>query len=585
LPPTAVGGNHHHSPTLLLPVFLFPLLFYLYLAPSADSSENQDRENATAEEDHFVPGAQQPAFNVQAFQQQFGGNLEADAENWDPLVPGIDQQQLNQYYSQNLPSLPPIQRGAQTIRTHRGGKENYHLLRNNQNPHQFASLANLKHSHRLLAAGSAYSSPSQQNRLAMGNKNNAKKKAGRAAHAGGKALRTRNQDGKVASPTDEKAASAAKRAREAEDDELPDDPEVLKQLLKKANKELKKKSAKPITNQNVDVVMKINNDLKLKVTNYTKHTLWLTVKCIQTDKDIEKCARKVWKKLNLHEGDGGTGEVPEAYFPGFVTTYGPIIKATVDDRRNYFQEQLKKAWRTWYDQQDPKSLPTEAELLAVFSRTSKNTKLIEFVWDHVMEKAIGTKHWGPNVRHYNCMYSAMQKDYPDKLLIQPQTDAHIQLTFESNRSKWLKMWKYLEDHPDVPPAQVNWRKLDNCEDFRALYSVQNAGQNDKGGWSVAGVNRFQALTAAFQSKRASLGAKKLEAFENPILVKLKKDNAIEEDDHLKQKALTRKRKRGNADAEPVEKGEQPAALDLGLSDSEDEDRAEDEEEEEDDGDE
>jgi hypothetical protein len=346
--------------------------------------------------------------------------------------------------------------------------------------------------------------------------------------------------------------------------DMSSDPKVLQAQIAALSKKLEKQP-----NKNFKMQMAINRDLSTRVTKHTKETLWLTVKVIRNDKELEKCAKTVWKKLGLGGADGESGEIPKELLPSFIEAYGPIIKKSINARRNYFQEEQKKAWYTWWNNADlgNGSLPTAEEVLQVFMRTSKNDKLALFIWDKVLVRAVGIEHWGPPVRNYNMIHSAMQKEYPDKPIITAHSEAYCVLMVEMNGTKWQNMWQYEKAHPSEKNS-INWRKLPEKEKYVSKYSIQNSGQSSSGGWSTEGIKRYAELFKMISDQRASLSVAGLKAYEEPILSKLREVKNISVDSHEDLKKRKRKR---SLEEEAAKKKAEKVNLDLGLSDDDDDD--------------
>jgi hypothetical protein len=354
--------------------------------------------------------------------------------------------------------------------------------------------------------------------------------------------------------------AASLRMLEQEKEALENDKDALEDQNKKLQEELKLYKAKstPKTLSKLPV----NVEMKRKIKATVKRDIYRFVKFVDGPKQKDKIARKVFKLLHLEK-------THEGFEDSWVATYASLVCTELNLRRSYSQSEMKKTVQNYCNANGVDSLPTVEQILACATRKTEDMELFEWYWDKLLPNVVGTILFGTNVRHYKTISAAMTKDCPRKRVVEPSSEAFVVLLFENCRSKWVNMVKYYDANPSEKGkkngTQFRKKKKRNTEgaedddpegaEYATLYTDQDIGQCEFGGWSRAGLRRFTYLTKEIKASHEEMGAENLQAKEKSCLDRIRTRLKLVCDDYESERRSKRKRRK-NDGAEDAEQSEE-----------------------------
>ena len=286
-------------------------------------------------------------------------------------------------------------------------------------------------------------------------------------------------------------------------------------------------------------VLKMCNDTRDKAFECAKFVLFHSVKFLNCKDDLYDATERVHDILHMRKKNAQPVTEDEKH--SWVETYAPVVKKGINTQRNYFTSELKKVAFLLMDKNE--ALPPAELLLACAARhiSGPNEAKFKWYWEKVLAKVVGSKDWGESVRYYTTISEARMSSYPDKQLVSVSDEAMIALVWENNFEKWQKQYVFSRDPKNAGVKQQSLPGKFTCSD---------KGQCEWGGWSEAGLKRFNTLKKLIRGHRKGKEDQVL-AFEHKILAELREENNIEAEDHQQQQKMNRCKKRKLLANKPV----------------------------------
>ena len=285
---------------------------------------------------------------------------------------------------------------------------------------------------------------------------------------------------------------------------------------------------------NVDVSLPITKELKELIESQTKTILWGMVKFIQSPEEEMMAAKMLIKCADgLPDDSVATKEDREA----LANTYKGYIRKAIFQRRNYVAAEHKKVMVKRFMEKG--SMPTVHQLLKCLRRqisSDKDYEILEFYWEELLPKQVGSCVWSKEVRNYTTICDAIRKDVTHKKLpmITPEDEAFTVLVIENSLERWLT------EVNEKNGVQQQERKKRPASYYNGLFTLTDSGQNEWGGWTEEGLTLFNKYV---DMNRAARKEKTTPDVERACLARLKKKYKIVCHDHKTQTDLNKKRKR------------------------------------------
>lgn len=159
-------------------------------------------------------------------------------------------------------------------------------------------------------------------------------------------------------------------------------------------------------------------------------------------------------------------------------------------------------------------------------------KLFDNYWNILLPKCAGHSSWGPNKRHY-CLISTGELDDSDEDavgLVSASDEAFMAVLWENCYKKW---W-YKE--------QCKRNKQDPNEEHEAMqtpFTDAKGGQKKFGGWTAAGIERYDALIELIEKNRKDQ-FDYIKAVEEVALERIQKAEEVDQNDQKKKKKSSAK---------------------------------------------
>jgi hypothetical protein len=134
----------------------------------------------------------------------------------------------------------------------------------------------------------------------------------------------------------------------------------------------------------------------------------------------------------------------------WVQMHKGVVMTCLNEIRSYVVSRMREVCYEHLD--DPKidALPTLDEITSIVHRLEEsNVDTFCWWWDKFLPAATGNSvHWGPNIRHYEIISSALIDEKPGCLHMPVSTEAFAYLTF---KHCWPFPGKKLKILPKKPP--------------------------------------------------------------------------------------------------------------------------------------
>ena len=274
------------------------------------------------------------------------------------------------------------------------------------------------------------------------------------------------------------------------------------------------------------------NDPTVKaICSIIKDKIWRTVKFINSDDQELKVAHMVLTELDNPKYLGDTPEAKK-HRKEWIALYGQEVTKALNEHRSYVVAQIKKEVTEFMDNHAGNP-PQTGTIMAMLQRKEKMTEaqleILVWWWDKVLPKATGnTKDWNDQKRYYNTISSCAPPNAPNKLHVTPSTEAFAVLSYEGFKTKWKSLYDLKKQHPgkriilkkpeyDANRKQINKAPVVNAESvevfdekFFGKYTVWDAGQSKYGGYTEAGLIRFNTLKGENKKARDTDKGKEVE---------------------------------------------------------------------------
>ena len=257
-----------------------------------------------------------------------------------------------------------------------------------------------------------------------------------------------------------------------------------------------------------------------EVCKKTKTDLWPVKKFIYNEEKLMAATKFVLNRLgDLVEFVGKGGDSMMDAEETWLVTHKHDIRISLNNVRNFVQQELRKLVIHCYDEGTDDLLPTVAEILKLMERkglTSGNTKarleaVFDFYWDKLLPKVAGHVNWCPTKRHYSLLSTATtpseyegEADIP---CVHHTSEAFLVALWEHCFPKWRYECLQKRQGDAVDPKHADMKGKD--------YITSIAGRNKFGGWTKVGRDRVKELSALCKAarKKASVVAIEKEALQ------------------------------------------------------------------------
>ena len=290
------------------------------------------------------------------------------------------------------------------------------------------------------------------------------------------------------------------------------------QNLESRNAELEKKHLTLMNNNDYNqvdikqvVTLNISEGMEAKVIKAVIRILFRNVKFV-TDQGKSKA-------LALHLVDyvhdqAELKHMTEAYRESFAVTYMNLVDLTISHRRNHVQQEVRKVIQTLMgsggeDEPDTDLAPTIELMLKCAHRdidvnNADELRVFMWYWEHILSKAGGESMWFREEYKYkvlpsNCTYQFEDFDQDFKLFT-AATEAFLVIVFENCIDKWKAQCVWKHEHPgENLPTKTKINKGEALH--KTKYTITDIGQQKYGGWSDAGLARFNAIKTSIKASR------------------------------------------------------------------------------------
>lgn len=192
----------------------------------------------------------------------------------------------------------------------------------------------------------------------------------------------------------------------------------------------------------------------------------------------------------------------------------------------------------------------------------------KFYWERGLSRVAGVLGWDEQERHY-CMISRARwphADGGDIRMFNPSTEAFYQLLWENNYDRWCAQIQWMRDHPgEKLPTRTSANK--NQPMFKGLYTNQDGGQQRMGGWTMAGIERYNAIydlivNAKYKNPENPVDRNGIKSnwstIESNFLQRLRAELGIEAENA--QQERNNRRRRNNPDQQEPERRVRPRGI-------------------------
>jgi hypothetical protein len=274
-----------------------------------------------------------------------------------------------------------------------------------------------------------------------------------------------------------------------------------------------------------------------ELTEKTKTIGWGKIKFVQNHEEQLIAAKIMWKHGELQKIFAESKPLTKQMRMDFLKTYSDYIRQIIFDKRSYATAEIKK----WYTKRWKAGKPTLSleDLVNCLARKIQNEDQMDkfmIYWDELLAKHVGSSKWKDNTKYYNTICGALRSDCEATVpLVTPQDEAFLVLSTENHLQRW--------------DDEFNKRKEEDKKDHNGLYTSTKTGQNQYGGWSEQGLEKFNHYVQINTNARNDANC---EQVEKDCLQKLREKQGIvasNAEEHIRQKNHQKNaKKRGNTDA-------------------------------------
>ena len=334
------------------------------------------------------------------------------------------------------------------------------------------------------------------------------------------------------------AAASAKRAQEDDDvsSVLSNDRTVdveAHEKIKKLEEDNRKMAAENLIlksgRQNKRAKKDQSKQFVDQIKAVVKDHLWRTTKFLTSQAQQDAFIQKVWDNLDYSD------DVRKALNEyKWKMQYGTVCLTKLNDQRTYAIGRIRKEALRKIAQDGPNNLPTYNQIYACALRNVQAgpAKNIYPWYTHVLlNAACGNRSdWN---KHLRCFHGPSECHFPDnvnKLYIPASTEAFLCITWDSCRDVWIEQFHFLQDPENkgkkvpVPRAKNGQELTAEEQKFSYKYTQLDSGSTPMGGWSNAGIKKFDTLCKAIKAERAK---PKYQAAEQAILPAIRQLDRVE----------------------------------------------------------
>ena len=185
------------------------------------------------------------------------------------------------------------------------------------------------------------------------------------------------------------------------------------------------------------------------------------------------------------------------YHSSWIATYGQAVKTAILQQNSYVQSRIKEAADDLYG--DTQQLPPYEAILRCAKRevdleNADDLKVFTWYCETLAAKFAGND-WGPKQKYYSKMSKQLLRGqyHGKKKLWSVSNEAMIAVIYESCVEKWLACKEWFENHPNEKKLPRRDKDNPDLAFLQGKYTDQNGGQQMYGGWTDAGVARYNAI--------------------------------------------------------------------------------------------
>ncbi len=251
-------------------------------------------------------------------------------------------------------------------------------------------------------------------------------------------------------------------------------------------------------------------DYELKEVDSGAKWLYRNIKFVYDQKTADAATLKVAKHLNKKFDD----EDPSKQ-ASWIATFKAKVLEVLSGQRNYTQTRLKDAAYAWVPGTPPCLPPPDLILKCALRQVDldddEERDVFFWYWEKLIPAAVGCYNWSDKVKYYKIISAAKCKKNPSEKVVTTASEAFIVLLWENCYEKWVAVRMEYHNNPEWKmPKRTKEDK--NKPYFKTLYSKQDGGRQDFGGWTSAGHKRFHEIQDLIK-----------EAKEDDSFVQLEKD--------------------------------------------------------------
>ena len=267
----------------------------------------------------------------------------------------------------------------------------------------------------------------------------------------------------------------------------------------------------------------------------------------------------------------GAGNLVKITRQNFARQHGQHCVKLLNDLRNYTQSNIQGKCKKYMDSLGEPTLPPLGDLLACVKRTldlDDEDNINTAIWwvDQLMPSFTGTsKLFNHEIRYYATISEAKSTESQVGPDITADVEAFGYVVVENNYKRWCKVWELDKDLTPkerskkmtiMQKKKAGHKKKDGhryyyCDEHPELntkYTNPNSGQEQFGGWTNPGLDRFANIRNYLRQRRTQQDAKE---WEEKLLEILREEHGIEADNHEAQMKLKGKKAKSKEAPKPV----------------------------------
>ena len=225
-----------------------------------------------------------------------------------------------------------------------------------------------------------------------------------------------------------------------------------------------------------------------------KQTLWRTVKFLTSPAQQEAFVEKVWDNLDI---DSAYRESINKY--EWKVAYSAYCCKALNEQRSYVVSRIRDAAFDILNK-GVGTLPTFGQVYGCAQRKTAPKSRDTLVWytDILLAKGAGHRHgWNKQKR---CFYGPSKCCFGtqvSKLHIPASTEAFCCVVWECFRDTWIAQHEFMEANTGesipVPRAKKGEVVPEDMRKYLSKYTQLDAGSSPMGGWSNAGMTRYNTI--------------------------------------------------------------------------------------------